>query len=552
MLDRDEIIRRIISGDMSRGGADFAARMMQQTMPAEQLRADARNAQIAQIVRQGQERARMLALEPNLMGPEDMFMSVNPSYTENRPDRFVEYPPLPQQGLPTGGLPPNPRALGMVDAMANNMPPQNVRFPEPEPDYSNMTTAERLAAQAAPYRHGLRNELESWVQMADQTMGVPVAVGESALGMGVGAFGGVAALSGFPEVGQEAFDMAGRRFAGAYDRLSEGNVADDIAGLQRRLAANPSDREAAIKLTDLIAAQQNAVTNMPSAKAGDTVPTTAEPFMSGGIGMPEGMDPLGMPEIGMGGAAMVPAMLDGGPAGTPLASPQAGLPTPPGPMMLPAVTPPGGGGGTGGIGAGTVDLANLPSAADVSPLNPEAYNPETGTRPPEARALSIWDRMFGEVGSDQRAAVSQGLIRMGAAMMQSKGDLGQALGEGIEAGLLEFDATTKALADEAKEAKQMGMEEEAHELNMALKRLQLARAQSGGGGGARTSGVVENPFESKASDFAAWSALLDTDPRFAGLNPEVKNRIALNQSGFITAGSIMSGQNPDPLAAYLE
>lgn len=460
MLDRDEIIRRIISGDMSRGGADFAARMMQQTMPASQLSADARNAQIAQIVRQGQERARMLALEPNLMGPEDELPS-----QADLDQRFRD-----QQALPyiLPGRQPADFGAGIGMDSAPTMP--GVDVPP---------------------------------QMPPQ--------------VGLGA----------PEVEQSPGPMWTR---------------DDLMPLpDQPFAPNMLPPEPTVGVYN------PETSSVPRGQA--PVPQTAPgfEFMSGGIGMPEDMPVADINSLMFPGAT--------GQTGTPLASPQAGLPTPPGPMMLPAVTPPGGGGGTGGIAAGTVDLANLPSAADVSPLNPEAYNPETGTRPPEARALSIWDRMFGEVGSDQRAAVSQGLIRMGAAMMQSKGDLGQALGEGIEAGLLEFDATTKALADEAKEAKQMGMEEEAHELNMALKRLQLARAQSGGGGGgggARTSGVVENPFESKASDFAAWSALLDTDPRFAGLNPEVKNRIALNQSGFITAGSIMNGQNPDPLAAYLE
>lgn len=116
----------------------------------------------------------------------------------------------------------------------------------------------------------------------------------------------------------------------------------------------------------------------------------------------------------------------------------------------------------------------------VAPADPAAYNPETGTRPEEARKLSFMERVFGERGSDQSKNAGKALMMAGAAIMSTPGTIGEAVGAGIQAGLLTYDEAQKALSDEAKEARLMGMEEEAHQLDMELKRLQIQRGRQAG------------------------------------------------------------------------
>ena len=116
---------------------------------------------------------------------------------------------------------------------------------------------------------------------------------------------------------------------------------------------------------------------------------------------------------------------------------------------------------------------------DVDPMSPEQFDPETGTRTEDARKLGLLERMFGEKGSDEYRQAGKALMMAGAAIMSTNGDLGTALGNGIQAGLMTYDDAMQALRDEEKEARQMGMTEEAHELNMELKRLQLQRARQG-------------------------------------------------------------------------
>jgi hypothetical protein len=117
--------------------------------------------------------------------------------------------------------------------------------------------------------------------------------------------------------------------------------------------------------------------------------------------------------------------------------------------------------------------------APVNPMAPEVFDPETGTRPEEARKMGLLERMFGEKGSDQYKNAGKALMMAGAAIMSTSGSLGEAVANGIQAGLMTYDDAMQALKDEEKEARQMGMTEEAHELNMELKRLQLSRAKQG-------------------------------------------------------------------------
>lgn len=459
MADRDEIIRRIISGDMSRGGADFAARMMAQTMPAEQLQANARNAMIQQVVQRGQERARMLSLEPNMMGPEDELPS-----QADLDRRFQD-----QQALPyiLPGRPPAGFGAGLdVEPVAA---PPGADFPPQVPPQAGLGAPD---ADNAPGAMWTRDDL---MPLPDQPFAPNMLPPE-------------------PTVGAYAPEIEG----------------------------------------------------VPRGKAPVAQTAPGFEFMSGGIGMPEGVPAADINSLMFPGAVGETAPVDQSEI-----IPQAGLPADPAALPMPPVTSvagaPGGTGGVGGGGTGGgIDMSSLPSGEAVSPSNPEAYNPETGTRPAEARALSVWDRMFGEPGTDRRAAMSQALMQLGAVMMSTNGDLGQALGAGIQAGLLEYDATMKALSEEAREARKMGMEEEAFEIEIELKKLQLARAKMGGGRGARTAGVVANPLD----DFR--TKVLTLQSLGYALTPEQINAGAAEAMGIDLPAAAYNAPKVDPLAALTQ
>lgn len=112
----------------------------------------------------------------------------------------------------------------------------------------------------------------------------------------------------------------------------------------------------------------------------------------------------------------------------------------------------------------------------IDPMSPEQFDPETGERSDEARKLGLLERMFGEQGSPEYRAAGRALMMAGAAIMTTDGNLGEALGNGIQAGLMQYDDVLTALREEEAEARAMGMAEEAHALNMQLKKIQIANA----------------------------------------------------------------------------
>lgn len=439
MADRDEIIRRIISGDMSRGGADFAARMAaarmgtpeqmysQYALPTQaDLDQRYRDAQLAPMLTPGAQPAPPMPVDPNAA-----------------------------VGLPSADMPPNMPMQAGLSAGPSMDPPAMIDAGTPLPPGVD---APGLWSAIAGPMPGAQN--------ADQLLSEGLITPQE------------------------------------HQQLTQGSRAqqsDVLANAGRRtVGAEP-------QATDVAPVDMSGIMGAPQ----PPMPGGLEnfPYMSGGIGMPEGV-----PAADINSFMFPSAVGETAPVDQSEIIPQAGLPTAPAALPMPPVTSvagaPGGTGGVGGGGTGGgIDMSSLPSGEAVSPSNPEAYNPETGTRPAEARALSVWDRMFGEPGTDRRAAMSQALMQLGAVMMSTNGDLGQALGAGIQAGLLEYDATMKALSEEAREARKMGMEEEAFEIEIELKKLQLARAKMGGGRGARTAGVVANPLEATRTNALVMESL---------------------------------------------
>jgi hypothetical protein len=113
-----------------------------------------------------------------MMGPADLDLTaVNPSYREDQPDRFVEYPvppmdaprtastlPVPPSGLPTGGLPPNPNGLSMTDRMRNGMIDSPRTWGTMPPEESPVETLLASSPNPPPFNRELalleREELE--------------------------------------------------------------------------------------------------------------------------------------------------------------------------------------------------------------------------------------------------------------------------------------------------------------------------------------------------------------------------------------------------------
>lgn len=237
-------------------------------------------------------------------------------------------------------------------------------------------------------------------------------------------------------------------------------------------------------------------------------PETPQPRREVGFeGLPDAVDPRA--RIGDGSLPIMPNT-------TPAAT---GQPLPPGAANAAPVPMAGLGGQTSNGGTGQGSAAS--GAVPFNPRGPEAFDPETGTRDDQTRKLSLASRIFGEPDSDKRKSMSKALMMAGAAIMSSPGDLGQAIGAGIQAGVTTFDEATQALRDEEKEMRQMGMEEEAHQLNMALKRLQLERRQGGGGGVGK---AKVDPLDAAASDALVLESM--------GMSPEEAMARSLYKAGY--------------------
>ena len=128
--------------------------------------------------------------------------------------------------------------------------------------------------------------------------------------------------------------------------------------------------------------------------------------------------------------------------------------------------------------AGNSPVAQAAARGLVNPRSEEAYG-EEGTRDPETRNLSLIDRLFGEDGTPERRQAGIALMRAGAAMMTTNGNLGDAIGNAINAGLTSYDEGMSALREEEMAARQMGMAEEAHQMRMALDRLRMRKLEQG-------------------------------------------------------------------------
>lgn len=209
-------------------------------------------------------------------------------------------------------------------------------------------------------------------------------------------------------------------------------------------------------------------------------------------------------------------------------------------------------GSIAGVGGGTPHAAAV-QAGIPDPRAPEAFNPDTGTRDEMTRGTGVLDRIFGEnnvdkylgeEGSDRRRNTGKALMMAGATMMQYNGNLGQAIGAGIQAGLTTYDEAMQAIRDEEKEMRQMGMKEEAHELSMELQRLQLQRLRatplpgSGGGGGG---GGGETANLGKAGQLLRDMEILIA----AGVDPDDAKERSMGAHGFYPRGA------SDPMAGLL-
>ena len=185
--------------------------------------------------------------------------------------------------------------------------------------------------------------------------------------------------------------------------------------------------------------------------------------------------------------------------------------------------------------------AAMGEPAPVEPMSPEMFDPETGERPEEARKLGLLERMFGERDSPEYRNAGKALMMAGAAIMGTDGNLGQALANGIQAGLMTYDEAMQALQDEENEARKLGMQEEAHALNMELKRLQIQRAQMGG----QTSGPIQ-----KVEEFTPIQRTVMMADEFTqlGLAPDESLRSALNRVYGVPASLLR--QQDDPFAQF--
>lgn len=162
--------------------------------------------------------------------------------------------------------------------------------------------------------------------------------------------------------------------------------------------------------------------------------------------------------------------------------------------------------------AGNSPVAQAASRGLVDPTGEEAYG-EGGTRDDETRRVSLIDRIFGEDGTPERRQAGIALMRAGAAMMTTDGNLGDAIGNAINAGLASYDEGMSALREEERIARQMGMEEEAHQMRMALDRLRMRRLEAG---------PVQVPVPTAEERMLAAAEVLESASHFVtGMDPAI-------------------------------
>jgi len=241
----------------------------------------------------------------------------------------------------------------------------------------------------------------------------------------------------------------------------------------------PSFGEAAAPLREAVSPVVDAFTSTAPTGRGRQRPAPPE-MADAGIPMPP--PPSAEPQAGLSFAGVSPAE---GPA------PREDI------MFATPRTP------TEAAGKAGLEMVMQGEQPPVSANDPDMYDPDTGLRSDDARKLGLLERMFGEKGSDKYQTAGKALMMAGAAIMSSQGSLGEAVGQGIQAGLMTYDDAMQALKDEEKEARQMGMAEEAHALNMQLKQLQIQNA------GKRGSIKPEKTLQDRIADGLVLADLLE-------------------------------------------
>lgn len=378
---------------------------------------------------------RIIQNEISSMGPGyQPHISANPSYREAREDRFPGDDPLPTGlSVPSGSSRP-PVTPDRVDAWTQDMAGllgDNRSLTGPRPAGAPAAPPRRLPQDTPPMPPDIGTQyLHPFADAVNRSNADPRYQSSAAQGSN-------------PDILRRIGDTVGP----AVDRIRfpEGPDSEYMQELQR------TDPDRAAQMMEQMN-RRTRPTPPDMTDSGIPMPPPEEP------GAPEVDIP---PQAGLDFAGVPPADVPAPRADIALSETGFQQPTPAAAAQA----------GLQAVGAG--------QPAPMNAMAPEVFDPETGTRPEEARKLGLLERMFGEKGSDEYRNAGKALMMAGAAIMSTSGSLGEAVANGIQAGLMTYDDAMKALSDEEKEARQMGMTEEAHELNMELKRLQLSRAKQG-------------------------------------------------------------------------
>ena len=260
----------------------------------------------------------------------------------------------------------------------------------------------------------------------------------------------------------------------------------------------------------------------------------AEQFTPLGLSAPE--QPESSPGLG---AAPGTVGAGGGSGGASGAGGSAGLPSGTG----------GGYGRGGGTSGGLQEGLEGASREPGDPMSP------TQERTEEERGMSFFERVFGAEDSDKRGNMGKALMMAGGQIMASGKPLGEAIGEGIQAGIMTYDEAKQALQEEERYAREMGLKEEAHEMRMRLQELQLrqgeqsmalraaagARAAAGGGSG----GAEE-------STMGIWDELITNRRRAEQVRPDIADDdIYWQLAAATTSGATQGGFSPPDLVTQL-
>lgn len=262
----------------------------------------------------------------------------------------------------------------------------------------------------------------------------------------------------------------------------------------------------------------------------------AEQFTPLGLSAPE--QPESSPGLG---AAPGTVGAGGGSGGASGAGGNAGLPSGTG----------GGYGRGGGTSGGLQEGLEGASREPGDPMSP------TQERTEEERGMSFFERIFGAEDSDKRGNMGKALMAAGGQIMASGKPLGEAIGEGIQAGIMTYDEAKQALQEEERYAREMGLKEEAHEMRMRLQELQLrqgeqsmalraaAGARAAAGGGGRGGGGDEE------SSMGIWDELIENRQRAELVRPGLDDDAYWELAAATTSGATQGGFSSDPLAAIL-